>query len=317
MRLARFAWGVLAYNVAVILWGAFVRATGSGAGCGRHWPTCNGEIVPRARALETVIEFTHRWTSGLALLLVLALVVFAFVERPRGDATRRSAVWSLVFVLLEAGVGAGLVLFEWVAGDKSLARGWVMGAHLVNTLFLLGALVLTAWHAGGGARFAFPSGRGGRLLWLSMFGMFLSGASGGVAALGDTLFPARSLAEGIAQDFSTTAHVFLRVRTLHPVFTVTTALVMIVAAITTRLTAQTPSVRRATSVLFALVMAQIAAGTLNILFLAPVALQMIHLALADGLWIALILVAATAHAAASTTEEAPAVANFSQSRSPA
>jgi cytochrome c oxidase assembly protein subunit 15 len=317
--LARFAWGVLAYNVAVILWGAFVRATGSGAGCGSHWPTCNGEIVPRAPALETVIELTHRTTSGLALLLVVALVVWAFRARPRGDATRRSAVWSLVFVLLEAGVGAGLVLFEWVAGDKSLARGLVMGAHLVNTLFLLGALTLAAWHAGGGARFGLPTGRPGQLLGLATLGMVLSGASGGVAALGDTLFPARSLAEAMAQDLSATSHLFLRVRTLHPVITLTTAVVLVAAAISARRAAETPSVRRATLALFVLVGAQVAAGALDVLLLAPIALQMVHLALADGVWVALVLVAATYHAATASAERsaAPSSGNFSQSRSPA
>ncbi len=47
---SRYAWGVLLWNVLVALWGAYVRATGSGAGCGSHWPTCNGEILPRAPA---------------------------------------------------------------------------------------------------------------------------------------------------------------------------------------------------------------------------------------------------------------------------
>lgn len=291
--LARFAWGVLAYNVAVILWGGFVRATGSGAGCGSHWPTCNGQIVPRAPAIETVIELTHRITSGLALLLVVALVVWAFVARPRGDATRRMAVWSLVFVLLEAAIGAGLVLFEWVAGDKSLARGFVMGAHLVNTFFLLAALTLTAWYAKGGATVRLGSGRVGKALGLGAFGMLLSGASGGVAALGDTLFPAHSLASGLAQDLSATSHMFLRVRTLHPVFTVATAIVLVVAAIGARRTMAAPAVQRATAALIALVCAQVGVGILDVLLLAPIPLQLLHLGLADTVWVALVVVIAT------------------------
>lgn len=296
LGLARFAWGVLAYNVAVILWGGFVRATGSGAGCGSHWPTCNGEVLPRARAIETVIEFTHRTTSGLALLLVVALVAWTFRARPRGDAARRTAVWSLVFVLLEAGLGAGLVLFEWVAGDKSLARGVVMGAHLINTFFLLGMLTLTAWHAGDGRAFAWPSHRLGRALGAGALGMFLSGASGGIAALGDTLFPARSLAEGVAQDLSATSHVFLRIRTLHPVLALATAMLLVSAALSARRAVTTPAVRRATAALVALVAAQVVAGVFDVLLLAPITLQMVHLALANGVWIALILVAATVHA---------------------
>src|SRR5215467_12703113 len=81
-RVSAFAWGVLAYNVAVIAWGAFVRASGSGAGCGRHWPLCNGEVVPRPTSVATVIEATHRATSGLALVGVVGLLVATIVVLP-------------------------------------------------------------------------------------------------------------------------------------------------------------------------------------------------------------------------------------------
>jgi heme A synthase len=94
----------------VILWGAFVRATGSGAGCGSHWPLCNGELVPRAPQVETVIEFIHRATSGLAFLLVLGLFVLAWRVYPKGDLVRRAAALSFLFIVTEALVGAGLVL---------------------------------------------------------------------------------------------------------------------------------------------------------------------------------------------------------------
>lgn len=292
-RLARFAWAVLAYNIAVILWGGFVRATGSGAGCGNHWPTCNGDIVPRAAVLDTIIEFTHRVTSGLALLLVVALVVWAFRVRPRKDPARRAAVWALVFVLFEAAIGAGLVLFEWVAGDTSLARGFVMGAHLVNTFFLLGALTLAGYYARGGTGFGLPAGRTGKILGVGIFGMLLAAASGGVAALGDTLFPAHSLAAGLAEDLSPTAHIFLRVRTLHPVFTIATAILLVTAAVLIRRQTTLLAVRRATTFLLMVVIAQVVAGALDVLWLAPIPLQLIHLVFADAVWIALVLVIAT------------------------
>jgi cytochrome c oxidase assembly protein subunit 15 len=132
-RLTRFARFVLAYNVAVILWGVAVRATGSGAGCGSHWPLCNGEIVPQAPRAATVIEFSHRLTSGLALLLVVALAVAAFRGRRAGDPTRKAAVAGVLLMLSEAAVGAGLVLFRLVADNQSMARAMFMGTHLVNT----------------------------------------------------------------------------------------------------------------------------------------------------------------------------------------
>ena len=129
----RFAWAVLAYNLGVVAWGAFVRATGSGAGCGRHWPLCNGEVVPRAPAVATLIELAHRITSGLSLALVVALAIWAARALPRGHAARSASLWALALVVTEALVGAGLVLFGWVAKDASFARGWVMGVHLANT----------------------------------------------------------------------------------------------------------------------------------------------------------------------------------------
>src|SRR5919204_1627778 len=140
----RFAWATLGYNVAVIAWGALVRATGSGAGCGRHWPMCNGQVVPRSPALETAVEFTHRATSGASLLLVAALVVWARRALPRGHAARRAAAFSGLFIVTEALLGAGLVLFGWVAKDASAGRGWAMALHLANTFLLLAALALTA-----------------------------------------------------------------------------------------------------------------------------------------------------------------------------
>src|SRR5512133_2746292 len=116
-RFSRFAWAVLAYNLAVVAWGAFVRASGSGAGCGRHWPTCNGNVVPRSPSAATLIEFSHRLSSGLALLLVVTLALWAFRAYPRRHAVRRAAAASVVLMLTEALVGAGLVLLSLVAHD--------------------------------------------------------------------------------------------------------------------------------------------------------------------------------------------------------
>jgi len=150
-RFAKFAWFTLGFNVLVILWGALVRATGSGAGCGRHWPDCRGALVPLSPTVETLIEFAHRATSGLALLLVSILVLRAVRAFPRGAPVRAGAWASLAFILVEALIGAGLVLFELVGENSSAARAVVIALHLVNTLLLLGALALTAWWAGGAA----------------------------------------------------------------------------------------------------------------------------------------------------------------------
>src|SRR5947209_11898521 len=148
-RFAAFAWGVVAYNLTVILWGAYVRASGSGAGCGNHWPLCNGEVIPRAERIQTLIEFIHRVTSGLTVILILTLAIWAFLTFPKKHPARKGAALSLIFIVTEALIGAGLVLFELVAQNASLARAMFISVHLVNTFLLLAFLTLTAWWASG------------------------------------------------------------------------------------------------------------------------------------------------------------------------
>src|SRR5579884_3755574 len=149
---ARFAWCVLAYNIAVVLWGAYVRATGSGAGCGNHWPLCNGTVTPHSPTVATLIEFTHRASSGVDLALVALLVWWAFRTFPKGHAARLGAVLSAVFLMTEELIGAALVLLEHVAKNQSSSRAWSLSTHLINTLTLLACLTLTAWWATGKPR---------------------------------------------------------------------------------------------------------------------------------------------------------------------
>jgi cytochrome c oxidase assembly protein subunit 15 len=301
-RFARYAWLTLAYNIAVILWGATVRATGSGAGCGSHWPLCNGEVVPRSPRLETMIELTHRVTSGVALLMVVALVVLAFRWRPRGHAARKAAVWTLVFMLTEAAVGAGLVLFELVADNQSMARALFMATHLVNTFFLLGAMTLTACFASGRAPFRLR-GQGSLGVWLvtGAAALLLAGVSGAIAALGDTLFPVPSLSEALRQELFSTTHLLIRLRLVHPAVSVAAAALVIFLAF--RLESRQPgslAARWANRWTLRLVYLQLVAGLVNVILLAPVWMQLVHLLLADLVWISYIVVAAQALASAET-----------------
>ena len=200
-RFARYGWSVLAFNLLVILWGAYVRASGSGAGCGAHWPLCNGEVIPRAPRIETIIEMTHRLTSGVALILVVIQLVWARRSRPAGDAARFTAHVAMGLMITEALVGAGLVLFEMVAQNQSIARTYWLAAHLLNTFALVGALALVPWFASGQpAPRREALGAEGKLLFFALGGTLLLGMTGAITALGDTLFPAESLAAGIAQD---------------------------------------------------------------------------------------------------------------------
>ena len=289
-KVARYGWAVLAYNVAVILWGAYVRATGSGAGCGAHWPLCNGEIVPRAAGVATLIEFSHRATSGLALLAVAALVVATFRTCRAGHPARAGAVISGALILSEAAVGAGLVLFQLVADNATMARAMFVAAHLLNTFLLLGALTLTAWWLTVGAPFA-AERRGRAYLVTGCVALLVAGASGAVAALGDTLFPAQSLAASLRDDLSFTSHLLIRLRVFHPVLAVVAAVVVGSCAARLGRSGPTPNPRGA-RIVTAIALGQIALGFFNVVMLAPVWLQLAHLLVADALWIGFVLLGA-------------------------
>lgn len=293
-RFTRYAWFVLAANLAVIGWGAVVRATGSGAGCGSHWPLCNGEVVPRSPSVETLIEFSHRATSGVALLLVVGLAVGAWRRFERGHPVRLGAGLSLLLMLGEAAIGAGLVLFELVADNASMARALFMGTHLGNTFLLLGALALTAYWAGGGEGVRL-GGQGAlpAFFGLALAGTLVVGASGAVAALGDTLFPADSLRHALEQDLSATSHLLIRLRLYHPLIAAAVGVLLLVLCHLVR-EGGSAEARKWSRAVFVLVFAQMAAGGVNVLLLAPVWMQIVHLLLADALWIALVLAAAAA-----------------------
>ncbi len=290
---ARFSWGVLAYNLAVIVWGAFVRATGSGAGCGAHWPMCNGEVVPREPSVETLIELTHRGTSGIALLLVVAQLGWALTLFPKGHRTRSLAITTMVLMCLEALIGAGIVLLELVADDRSTARaGWI-AMHLVNTFLLVASLTLTPWSVTHAARP--PAGRGGLsgALAFGAVALLVIGVAGAITALGDTLFPAESLASGVADDLSPTAHFLVRLRVIHPIVAALGGVYLLVLAaflaITRRSGRHGQETRTLSIAVASLVLVQLLAGLLNLALLAPVWMQLLHLVLADLLWIAFVL----------------------------
>ncbi|MGZ3419867.1 MAG: COX15/CtaA family protein [Polyangiales bacterium] len=309
-RFKKLAIATLVVTLAVILWGAFVRASGSGAGCGSHWPTCNGEVIPRAKSVATLIEYTHRVTSGTALILTIGQLVAAFFAFPRGHLARKGAALSMFFMVTEAAVGAGLVLFEMVAQNKSFARAYWMGAHLSNTFFLLASMALTIWWASDRPA---PRFSGARAWVVGALGAALLavGMAGAIVALGDTLFPVKTLGEGIAQDFSAGAHFFIRLRALHPVLAILVGSTIFLAS---RAVARTESLRRLAAWLGVAFGAQLAVGVLNLVLLAPVALQLVHLLLADLYWMAAVIFA-SAYLAEEPAYARPAISNRSASTS--
>jgi heme A synthase len=302
-RLTRFAWAVLIYTIGVILWGAYVRATGSGAGCGSHWPLCNGVVIPRAPSIETLIEYSHRVTSGIALLAVVALAWWVWRACAPGHPARRGAALALFFMLTEAAVGAALVLFQLVADNASMARAMFMAAHLVNTFILVAFLTLTAHWLSGGAALRVSARPGQALaLGLGFIGLVLVGMSGAVAALGDTLYPSTSLLDGLRADLSASSHFLIRLRILHPTIAVLVGLALVFGTGRFRLAAADQRGRFAARAVIGLAAVQLVVGFVNVLLLAPVWMQILHLLLAQALWIAYVILAASVLAESEAAE---------------
>lgn len=282
---------MLGYLLLVIVFGAVVRITGSGAGCGQHWPTCQGQIAPLPRSAEMLIEFSHRLTSGLSMLLLLALTVWTWRVAPAASLARRASLLSCFFLALEALIGARLVLLGLVGQNDSLPRAVVMALHLANTS-LLTFFVTVTWHALRKKRAAFAESRGpsawvgvarssSEWRWALGAGLLLlTSAAGAVTALGDTLYPvANSSFEVARQATDHSAHFLQRVRGLHPLLAALTALFVLVVAARELGGA---AIGRWT---LGLVFLQVAAGLLNLLLSAPGYLQVLHLLLANLLWI--------------------------------
>lgn len=279
MSLRRFAWLTLAWNVVVILWGALVRSTGSGAGCGRSWPTCQGSVIPELQG-ATAIEFGHRAVSGIALVLVAILGVRVFRTFAAGHPARRGAVWSGISIVVESLIGAVIVFYEWVADDASVARAIAVPLHLVNTFLLLAVLTLTIFWVSGGSRLTNRTDR--RVLVVVAIGMVLVAATGAVTALADTLFPK---GPGVVAG----EHFLTELRIIHPIVAI---VVGVAAAWWARRNIPGTLAARAGEIVVYTVAAQIVLGTLNVLLGTPTWMTLIHLLAADVLWIAWVWLAA-------------------------
>jgi heme A synthase len=296
---AKFAWFVLGWNLLVILWGVFLRASKSGDGCGQHWLTCQGEVIPSAPQLKTIIEFSHRVSSSLAGILIIVLVAWAYrrwqLRRTQESSySLKLAAGSLLFVIFEGLLGAGLVLTGNTAENLTPERPLWMAGHLVNTFILLAFLTLTAWHAGSGRRLSIPERKAFSMaLPAGAVAILIVGITGSIAALSTMVFPAGTIAEGIAADLSPTSHMLLRLRLLHPITAIlASVLIVFLTGWISKETGKNKSIVRWSNVISLLVLAQLGVGAATLLTHSPIVMQLIHLLLVDAIWISFILIAA-------------------------
>lgn len=276
----------LIYSLVVIGWGVLVRASSSGAGCGAHWPLCNGEVIPTGAKLQTLIEFAHRGSSGISLILVAIGLFWSRQIAEKGSPIRKAAGLTAIAIVLEALLGAGLVLLKLVEFDQSALRAFSISLHLINTLFLLGSITTLAYFSRMRAFYqkrSFQLFPREPLFLLALSAFIVLGVSGAITALGDTLFPASSLASGMQQDFAEGAHFLIRLRVIHPLLA--TAWIVLVFLWSRRL--ETLELKNIRALLLLAVISQFFLGMINWLLMAPTALQILHLEVADLVFITL------------------------------
>jgi len=284
----------------VVLFGAVVRVTGSGAGCGQHWPTCHGDIAHLPRSIETWIELTHRTTSGLDFLGVVALVVVAWQRLPVRHPARVAALGALLLMLVEVAIGARLVLLNLVGSNMSFDRAVVMPAHLVTTSMLLGTLAAASYFASA-SRVAPEPDRSQRqraamrraFWWVTLTGvvLLLVSMTGAVTALGDTVYPVRGATtlEHIQNDQAEGAHFLAKLRVVHPLLALAGVGGLWIAASRARAAARAPLIQGTGALLYWGGALALAIGTANVALGAPGYMQIVHLAMASLLWISTVL----------------------------
>lgn len=280
----RLAWIALVANVVVVLQGAVVRITGSGAGCGSHWPFCNGEVVPLNATLETGIEFSHRLLSLAVLVLGVWLFARARRQRRENPGLAAFAGASLALLVVEAGIGAATVLLGLTGENTTVARGVWVAFHLVNSLLLIGMLSATVVYART-QRPSYPLRLGGQAALASVLGVAILGSmllifTGGIAAMGNTIFPTESLADGFRADFDPDSHPLIRLRILHPLIAIAVGTYLFVGLGLSWWLKPVSSARRTAQLLLGVYLGQLAVGFLNLVLKGPAVLQLLHLGMA-------------------------------------
>lgn len=285
---------LLAYTWFVILWGAFVRASGSGDGCGKNWPTCHGQLIPETSDIATWIEYIHRASSGLYGIYVLVAIILVwrfFNKNSKKQNPHTHSVSTfllkptfifpflvLFFTIAESLIGAGLVLAGLVGSNESWARAFIMVVHLVNTFLLTGSIV-------GTLNLLKPPQPSEKLdHWtpylyaINAIGLFLVASFGAITALGDTLYPSTfSAGQSLQKSFSDSTPFLIRLRIWHPVLAVLLTWSVSMMAL------KNINKNYARRLIFWMG-STLFIGVINLFLSAPIYMQIIHLLWAQILW---------------------------------
>lgn len=290
-RFAKFAWFVLAWNILVILWGAWVRLSFSGDGCGAHWPDCNGSLIPSfGSEVKTWVEYSHRIMSAIDGFLILGMTIWAFRKFGKRTIERRAAIFALFFTFTESMIGRQLVKRGLVADNDSIERAIWLGIHLANTFILIGSVAVLAGYASGFKR---PQLKGqGPILCALGFGLIsllVLGVSGAITSLGDKLFPVSSTPKAITDALDGTKHFLVQLRVLHPLIAISVGIYLLLIAGLISHLRPSETVKKLSRIVLAGYGLQIAIGVSNVFLKAPDAMSLIHLLMADAVWLAVIV----------------------------
>ncbi|WP_253720979.1 COX15/CtaA family protein [Bdellovibrio bacteriovorus] len=283
----KFAFGLLFYTILVILWGAWVRISHSGDGCGDTWPLCHGQLIPEAQRGKTWVEYGHRLMSGIYGLVVIYFWWAARKIYPKTHFARKMAFATLIFTITEALLGAKLVLFGLVTTNDTPYRAFVMALHQLNSFMLTGSAALAFSAATLQSELQAPSKEDKRYRYLP-WAIVIIGITGAWASLSNSLFPTENLWEGLLADFDSNSHFLVRLRGLHPVLALlgggSLALFFWIKA----QTAESLLVERRSYQMSLALITAIVFGILTLLLHAPVWMKIVHLALAHSVWVILL-----------------------------
>ena len=302
-----FCFSLLCFCLVVILWGAWVRISHSGDGCGAHWPDCQGQfLIDSSFTGKTWIEWIHRLLSAVFGLGVGLLVLLSFLPFSRGHTVRKSAIWVLLFTISEALIGAGLVLAGLTGGNVSFTRLLVMNLHVLNSLLLTGGLFI-CWRLSLGKRFEKPFSYSlslgkrfekpfsyslffgkqfkklfspfGISLWFFIVAFFLIVFSGSLSSLAVSLFPSQGLWEGLVLDWASGSHWLVRFRVWHPILALllTGSFLFYYFGFLLPCSKKNKSLLRSHRIFILLLCVTLLSGLMNLLLLSPVWLKLTHL----------------------------------------
>ena len=285
LLLRRLAWTGAVLALGLIVLGGVVRITGSGLGCGEHWPRCNGEWFPPLD-LPTMIEIGHRWAAALVSVFVLAVAVVAWRRHRQEPALRNPALLALVLLVVQVLLGAVTV--------KLSLPPWVIITHLANAMLLLATLIVVGLRAGAPEGPAPPRlearHHAHRLVVATaalgfvviLFGAQVANFHAGLFCLGfplcdGAILPPASARGTLHWSHRVLAYLFLGLA------------VMMVARVSRRHDSASRELRRAAGMVLAATVAQIAVGGAMVLHLLPPALRALHLLVGTLVWAALVV----------------------------